>query len=149
MIKRPAQNAFFISVLSAFYAFLFIFTAEHEEFQSLVHSKDTLQAPYINAFTEFIMGGYMKYVGYLFLVIAAVILIITILRHKKYDEYQKNILTKCALAVGILTIIIVPLLLISILSDPNYSIEYIFLFIIIHWFGVLVTDLIYAVKFSR
>lgn len=149
MTKHPAANALFVSVLSAFYAFLFIFISDHMEFQSMVHLKRTLQIPFINAFTGFIMGGNMKYVGYAIIVIAAVILVITLLRRKKYDEYQKSIQARCALAVGILTIVMVPLLLLFILTDPNYSIEFIFLFIIIHWFCVLITDLIYVVKYSR
>ncbi|MDD2497121.1 MAG: hypothetical protein PHY90_03145 [Desulfitobacteriaceae bacterium] len=149
MTKHPAMNALFITALSAFYSFLFIFISDHMEFQSIVHPKGTLQIPVINAFTGFIMGGNMKYVGYAIIVLAAAILVITIFRGKKYDEYQQSIQAKCALAIGILTIFMVPLLLLFILTDPNYSIEFIFLFIIIHWFCVLITDLIYVVKYSR
>ncbi len=149
MTKRPVINALFISILSAFYAFLFIFISGHMEFRRMVHLKGTLKIPFINAFTGFIMGNNMKYIGYAIIVIAAVILVITLLRRKEYDEYQQSIQTQCALAVGILTIVMVPLLLLFILSDPNYSIEFIFLFIIIHWFCVLITDLIYVVKYSR
>ncbi|HZK27225.1 MAG TPA: hypothetical protein VFD00_06780 [Thermoclostridium sp.] len=104
MTKRPVVSALFISILSAFYAFLFIFISGHMEFRRMVHPEGTLKIPFINAFTGFIMGNNMKYIGYAIIVIAAIILVITLLRRKEYDEYQQSIQTKCALAVGILTI---------------------------------------------
>lgn len=149
MIKRPAVNAAFIVTLSAFYSMLFIFIAEHMEFQSLLRPKGTLQAPLLNMFTLFLMNGHLKYVGYVFLAVAAVIVVFSVLRRRQYDEYQGMILARCAFTVGILTVLFVPLLLLLHLSDPTYSLEFMFLFIIIHWTGVLITDLILVVKFLR
>ena len=149
MIKRPVINVLFISGLTAVYAFLFIFIAEHMEFQSLLRIKGDLQAPFINSFTVFLMNGSIKFIGYAFIAAAALIVLISIVRWKHYDEYQAGVLRRCVMAVGILTIISVPLLFVCILSDPSYSIEFIFLFIIAHWSVVLLTDLVYVILYAR
>lgn len=149
MLKRPQYNAIFIAILTAFYSFLFLFIADHAEFLGMVHPKTTLQWSFINRFTDFLVSGDLKYFGYAFILTAAAIVVVTLLRHKKYDEYQRGVLAKCTLAVGILTVLMVPVLLLCILSDPNYSLEFIFLFIIVHWSGVLITDLVYTVKYAR
>lgn len=78
---------------------------------------------------------------------AIIVLALTIFRKQAYDEYQINILSKFLMVSGLITILVLPLVLILILSDPNYAIETVLLFLTIQWLGVLVVDLIYLIKY--
>ena len=133
--------------LFAVYSFLFIFTSNHIEFLRLLSNSDTLQSDFWNGWSDFIKAGNMRYIGYAIIILTLVILLIMFIRPtKKYDEYQRSILSKSLVVAGVLSILIIPIIMIMILSDPNYAIETIFLFAVIQWFVVLVTDIIYVIK---
>lgn len=75
----------------------------------------------------------MKYVGYAIIGLTLIILIImTVKRTKEYDEYQRSILSKSLIIAGVLSILMVPVIMILLLSDPSYAIETIFLFGVVH-----------------
>ena len=46
ILKHPIVNAMFISLMSAVYSFLFIFTSNHIEFLRLLSNSDTLQSDF-------------------------------------------------------------------------------------------------------
>lgn len=147
ILKHPIVNAMFISLMSAVYSFLFIFTSNHIEFLRLLSNSDTLQSDFWNGWSDFIKAGNMRYIGYAIIILTLVILLIMFIKPtKKYDEYQRSILSKSLVVAGVLSILIIPIIMIMILSDPNYAIETIFLFAVIQWFVVLVTDIIYVIK---
>lgn len=147
ILKHPIVNAMFISLMSAVYSFLFIFTSNHIEFLRLLSNSDTLQSDFWNGWSDFIKVGNMRYIGYAIIILTLVILLIMLIKPtKKYDEYQISILSKSLVVAGVLSILIIPIIMIMILSDPNYAIETIFLFAVIQWFVVLVTDIIYVIK---
>ena len=147
ILKHPIVNAMFISLMSAVYSFLFIFSSNHTEFLRLLSNSDTLQSDFWNGWSDFIKVGNMRYIGYAIIILTLVILLIMLIKPtKKYDEYQISILSKSLVVAGVLSILIIPIIMIMILSDPNYAIETIFLFAVIQWFVVLVTDIIYVIK---
>lgn len=90
----------------------------------------------------------MKYVGYAIIGLTLIILIIMIVkRTKEYDEYQQSILSKSLIIAGVLSILMVPVVMGLLLSDPSYAIETIFLFGVVQWLSVLLTDMMYVLKY--
>lgn len=149
ILKHSIINAIFTSVMSAIYSFLFIFTSDHIEFLRLTSKTKTLQSDFWNGWSEFIKSGNMKYLGYIIIGLTLIILLLMVFkRMKKYDEYHVSILSRSLIVAGVLSIMMVPIIMILLLSDPNYTIETIFLFAAIQWCGVLITDLIYVIKYE-
>ena len=147
ILKQPVINAMFVGLTSAIYSFLFIFTSEHTEFLRLLSNSKTLQSDFWNEWSAFIRAGYMKYIGYIIISLTLIVILIMLLkRTKKYDEYQVSILSKSLIVAGVLSIIMLPIMIVMLLSDPNYTIETIFLFAVIQWCGALIADLIYVIK---
>ncbi len=148
-INNPKANAMFILCESILYSFIFIFTANHIEFQRMLHHSKSLNSSFWNAWMEFIANGNMLYIGYIIIFIGLIVFILTYYRRKKYDEYQVNILKKGVMISGIITILFLPLVLLLILSDPNYVIEFLYLYLAVHWCGVLLLNLVYLFKYCR
>ncbi|MCM3576342.1 hypothetical protein M3172_24555 [Mesobacillus subterraneus] len=147
ILRHPVINILFISFMSAIYSFIFIFTAGHMEFISILSHSRTLDSGFWNGWSEFLKTGNMKFIGYLIIGLSAVIIVfILVKRTKEYDEYQVSILAKSLFLAGFLSIMMIPFLLIMLLSDPNYSTETIFLFATIQWLGVLVSYLYFVVR---
>lgn len=148
LLKHSIVNATFIFSMSAIYSFLFIFTSNHIEFLRLFSKAETLQSDFWNSWSNFIKLGNMEYIGYAIILLTVIILLFMGFKPiKKYDEYQLSILSKSLIISGILSILAVPVIMILLLSDPSYAIETIFLFAVVQWFCVLVTDLIYVIKY--
>lgn len=148
LLKNSLVNAVFVGLMSACYSFLFIFTSNHIEFLQLLSKSKTLQSDFWNGWSDFIRAGNMKYIGYVIIILTLIIfLVILFKKTKKYDEYQFSILSGSLIVAGVLSIIMVPIIMILLLSDPNYTIETIFLFSSIQWCSVLITDLIYIIKY--
>jgi len=148
LLKHPVVNAVFIGLMSALYSFLFIFTSNHIEFQRLLSKSKTLQSEFWNWWSDFIRAGNMRYIGYAIIILTLIILLLILFkRTKKYDEYQLSMLTKSLIIAGVLSILMIPVIMILLLSDPSYAIETIFLFAVVQWFGVLLTDMIYVIKY--
>lgn len=147
LLKQPIINILFIGFLSGVYSLIFIFTAGHMEFVSILSQGETLNSAFWNGWSDFLKTGNMKYIGYLINGLTiAIILIILFKRRKKYDEYQVSILSKSLLVAGILSILMIPIIMVLLLSDSNYAVETIFLFASVQWVSFLVSYLIYVIK---
>lgn len=141
-------SAIFISLISAIYSFLFIFTSNHIEFLRLFSKTKTLQSEFWNRWSDFIRAGNMKYIGYAMIILTLITLLFIIFKGtQKYDEHQISILSKSLIVAGVLSILIMPVLIVLLLSDTSYTIETIFLFAVVQWFSVLMTNMIYAVRY--
>lgn len=133
--------------MSAIYSFLFIFTSNHMEFTGLLPKTETLQSPFWNAWSDFIKVGNMKYIGYVIIVISIIIFVVAFLKKpKRLGEYERSTLSKGLIIAGVLSILMLPVLMVLILSDPNYTIAVMFLFATIQWGSILVTYLIYIFR---
>lgn len=147
LLRHPVINILFISFMSAIYSFIFIFTAGHMEFISILSHSRKLDSAFWNGWSDFLRTGNMKFIGYLIIGLTLVILFfILVKRMKEYDEYQVSILGKSLFVAGFLSIIMIPFLMLMLLSDPNYSTETIFLFATVQWLGVLVSYLFFVVR---
>ncbi|MBP3951785.1 hypothetical protein [Bacillus suaedae] len=148
LLKQPIINIIFIGFMSGIYSLIFIFTAGHMEFVSILSNGETLNSAFWNGWSDFLRTGNMRFIGYLIIGLTiAIIIFILIKRSKKYDEYQVSILSKSLLVAGTLSILMIPFMMILLLSDSNYAVEIIFLFASIQWVSVLVSYLVYVIKF--
>ncbi|WP_407272439.1 hypothetical protein [Radiobacillus sp. PE A8.2] len=148
LLKQPIININFIGFMSAIYSFIFIFTSGHMEFISILSHGETLNSAFWNGWSNFLRTGNMRFIGYLIIGLTiAIIIFILIKRRKKYDEYQVSILSKSLLVAGTLSILMIPFMMILVLSDSNYAVEIIFLFASVQWVSVLVSYLVYVIKF--
>lgn len=148
ILRHPVINILFISFMSAIYSFIFIFTAGHMEFISILSHSRTLDPGFWNGWSNFLKTGNMKFIGYMIIGLSAVIIVFILLkRTKEYDEYQVSILAKSLFVAGFLSIMMIPFLMIMLLSAPNYSTETIVLFATIQWLGVLVSYLYFVIRF--
>ena len=146
-LKNPVVNAIFIGFMSAIYSFIFIFTSNHIEFMRLLSKGKTLQSDFWNGWSDFIRAGNMRYIGYAIIILTLIILLLMLFkRTKKYDEYQLSMLTKSLIIAGVLSILMIPIIMLLILSDPSYTIETILLFAVVQWLGVLVAEIVYVIR---
>ena len=147
ILRHPVINILFISFMSAIYSFIFIFTAGHMEFISILSHGKTLDSSFWNGWSDFLRTGNLKFIGYLIIGLTVVILVFILgKRMKEYDEYQVSILAKSLFVAGFLSIMMIPFLMIMLLSAPNYSTETILLFATTQWLGVLVSYLFFIVR---
>lgn len=149
VLKHPKVNALFITIISALYAFIFIFTSKHMEFDRIISHSNTLDSGFWNSWSYFAKNGNMKYIGYIIVILTATIILLTVFKRQKYDEYQVNIFAKGLIAAGVITVLMMPIALLLVLSDKNYVIEIMFLLLTVQWLGVLIVDLIYTVKYFK
>lgn len=148
-LRTSVTNALMIAIMSVFYAAVFIVTSNHLEFNRLLDHGITLQSDVWNAWSVFLKQGYLKYIGYLYILIAMTIVIFSITRKRDYDEYQSDILEKGLVISGFLMFLLFPIALLLILSDPNYSVECLLFLVVVHWFIVLFADFVYVIKWGR
>jgi len=148
LVKHSSFNLTFLVVMSFLYSFLFISTSNHLEFTRLLPKTTTLNSPFWNSWSNFIRAGNMKFVGYFIILLTIIILILAFnKRAEVFDEFQVSILSRSVLIAGIISIGLVPIVMIMILSDTNYTIATMFLFATIQWLGVLGTYFFYTLKY--
>ncbi len=144
-LRKPLVNATIISVISIFYALVFIVTSGHIEFERILSHADTLSNTFWNGWSDFLRQGNMKYIGYAYIVISFAIVIISFIRKKEYDEYQTSIFEKGIVVMGIAMVFLFPIALLLVLSDPVYCIETMMFLVVIHWSIVLIVDFVYVI----
>lgn len=149
ILRKPQTNAVIISVVSIFYALVFIIISGHLEFERILNHAETLNSPFWNGWSIFLKQGNMKYIGYAYIALALAIVIISIIRKRDYDEYQTGILEKGMIVMGTALMLLFPITLIMVLSDHSYSIETLMFLVVAHWSIVLIADLIYVIKWVR
>ena len=149
ILRKPQTNAVIISVVSIFYALVFIIISGHLEFERILNHAETLNSPFWNGWSIFLKQGNMKYIGYAYIALALSIVIISIIRKRDYDEYQTGILEKGMIVMGTALMLLFPITLIMVLSDHSYSIETLMFLVVAHWSIVLIADLIYVIKWVR
>lgn len=149
IIKNPYINAAVTSVISLAYAAVFILTSGHIEFERILNHSQTLNSPFWNNWSMFLLQGNLKYIGYIYIAVAITIIILSIIRKKNYDEYQVGILTTSFVAMGVILLLLFPATLLLVLSDPNYAVEMLMFLIVTHWSVFLIANLIYAIKWCK
>lgn len=148
IIRKPAVNAIAVTIISAFYIAVFIITSGHAEFERILDHAATINSGFWNMWSVFLRQGQLKYIGYLYILLTAAIVISTLIKRQDYDEYQCRMLETGLIASGIVMILLFPVATISILSDPNYCIETITFLAVAHWMTCLIVDLFYVIKLN-
>lgn len=149
MIRSPKINAAVILIITAFYSLVFILTSEHVEFEHILSHSSTINSAFWNKWSAFLVQGNMKYIGYVYIILTVVIIVLSFARKQNFDEYQTGILERGLITAGIAIACLFPLALLLILSDPSYSVETMILLVVVHWSVVLIADLVYILKWSR
>lgn len=149
MLKNPYINAAFTLAISLLYAAIFILTSGNPEFEGILNHSNTLSSTFWNNWSLFLRQGDLQYIGYIYIMLAVCITILSLLRKKDYDEYQAGILTTSFLSTGLILFFLFPIALLLLLSDPNYAVETILFLIVAHWSVFLMTNLIYVVKWWK
>lgn len=149
LIKNPYVNAAITATISFFYAVIFILTSGHLEFERLLGHEQTLNSVFWNSWSAFLQQGYLKYIGYIYVLIAICVVIISLIRRKNYDEYQTGILAISFIVNGFIMLLLFPIALLLTLSDPNYAVETIVFLVVVHWSAFLIPDLVYTIKWCR
>jgi len=91
MIKNPKMNAAVILIITVFYSWVFILISGHIEFERMLRHAAPLNLDFWNAWSIFLIQGNMKYIGYVYIVWAVVIVFFSFIRKRDYDEYQTGI----------------------------------------------------------
>ena len=112
------------------------------------HSQ-TLNSTFWNGWSTFLQQGHLKYIGYGYILVALCILVLSFIRGKNYDEYQVGILTTSFIATGIVLLLLFPIALLLVMSDPNYAVETLMFLVVIHWSVFLLVNLIYSIKWCK
>ena len=121
--QLPILHGLIITIVSGFYAVLFIFTANQMELNSML-ANSTLSSRFWNGWSDFIRNGHMQYVGYTIALLTLVsIITMLIKKHAQYDEFQISILVKLLVVAGVVSILLLPIVIVMLLSDRNYLIE--------------------------
>ncbi len=149
LLKNPYINAAVIAVLSVFYALVLIVTSGHLEFQRVLGHGKTLNSPFWNGWSAFVRQGNLKYVGYGFIAAAICIFLLSLVRKKRYDEYQAGIIATGLIVTGAALLLLFPTALLLIMSDPNYAVEALIFLVVVHWSVFLFVSLICSIKWCR
>ena len=149
ILRKPQANAVIISVISIFYALVFILTSGHLEFERILNHADTLNSAFWNEWSAFLKQGNMKYFGYAYISIALAVVILSFIRKRDYDEYQTGILGKGVMVMGTAMVCLFPIALLLVLSYPAYSVETLMFLVVAHWSIVLIAYLIYVIKWVK
>ncbi len=146
IMRKPFTNSIIITVVSAFYAFIFISASGHIELERILNHPATLNSTFWNLWNVFLRQGNLKHIGYFYIALTLAIVILSIIRKRDYDEYQTGILEKGLIISGIAMVALFPITILLILSDRGYAIEFVTFLVVAHWSILLIADLIYVIK---
>lgn len=145
-MRKPLVNLVLIAIISAFYAFVFVISSGHAEYEHILDHSMTLNNTFWNAWTVFLKQGKLKYIGYAFIVLTAAIIIISVIKRQHCGDCQTAIFEKGIIVSGIALTLLLPLTFLLILSDHGYAVEFITFLAVSHWSVLLFADLIYVIK---
>ncbi len=148
LLRKPILNVVVVFMISTFYGLVFHVTAMNPEFTGMLGydpamGKGTLTSPFWNGWSVFLREGHHRFIGYVFLVLAVMIAILSVIRRREYDEYQIGYLEKGLIVSGFCMLFLIPLWFLLILGDPCYIVEYAMLVVVVHWTVLLFADLVF------
>ena len=144
LLSSPRVNAFCISLFTAFYGLIFIFTSGHSEFSDILYYTRADYNDFWKRFSDFLASGQQSYFAYAVIAITILVAALLVLRKKPYDEYHVSLLVSCLAVAVVLTLIAIGIFYLMILSNPNGIVEKFTLFIMIHWITVVLADLCFV-----
>ncbi len=145
ILRNPMTNALGISVFTAFYASIFFVTAGQPWFiDGLSYRTAEASHPFWTGWCRFLAAGHHRYIAIALIIVAILVVIMHILRHKPYDEYQTSILVTSLMVSFMLTLAAIGGFFLLVLMDPNGIWEKYTLFIVAQWTTVTLSDLVYT-----
>lgn len=137
-LKNPMTNAFYLALITAIYAAIFIASSEFTQHYEILLSD--------SQWASFIAHGNLKYVGMCMIGVAILIDVLSAFRRKKYDEYQTSILEKVLIFNGIFASLLFPLSAIMLVFAPTYFLEVVLALIVVQWVIIIITEVFYFLK---
>ena len=89
ILRKPQVNAVIILGVSVFYAFIFILTSHHAEFERMLNHPSTLSSSFWNIWSVFLKQGNLKYIGFSYIALALAIVVLSFIR----KEGVKNLVS--------------------------------------------------------
>lgn len=150
LLKNRLLNSTAVTLISLFYGALFILISEHIEFISIM-PKSSANYAFWDEWREFLLSGNIKYIGIATILIGLIILaraIYTSIKYKRVelDEYEVSLLQKGLGVAGITAILLIPILLILVLSEPQYAVPFALFFAIITWSTFALASLFFVFR---
>jgi len=150
LLRNRLVNSVIVTVISLFYGLLFIFISGHIEFIDIL-PKSVANYAFWDKWRIFLFSGNIKYIGISTIFIGLIILAKAVYSFLKYrrlelDEYEVSLLKRGLGMAGITAILLIPILLILVLSEPQYSVPFIMFFVILTWSFFALTSLYFAFR---
>jgi len=153
LLKSPALNAVCVSLFSAFYSLIFIVTSHHKEFTDMLYYNNR-ERPNENElfwarWSGFLAVGKHQYIAYILIALTVTVVVLLLTNSKPYDEYHVDRLITCLVTALVVTMGGIAVFYFSVLSVPNGIVEQFTFFIVVHWTGVVLSDLAYVILCRR
>ncbi|MCL1913717.1 MAG: hypothetical protein FWG10_07560 [Eubacteriaceae bacterium] len=141
-LKSTTFNALCISLLSAFYASIFILYINSLKVGWIgSYEGDSL---FWTVWNNFLASGNHQPLAAFVAAMSVVVVALLLGRTKRHDEYHALILTYCLAVAAILTVIAIAVFYMVILCEPSWFIRKFTLFVLVHWITVVVSNLAYV-----
>lgn len=150
LLKNRLVNSMVVSIISLLYGALFMLISGHVEFISIL-PKGRANYDFWEGWCKFLLVGNIKYIGIVTILIGLIILartILTIIKYRrvKLDEYEVSLLQRGLSVAGITAILLIPILLILILSEPQYAVPFALFFVVVTWSAFALTSLYFVFR---
>ena len=151
ILKYRATNGICLSVVSAFYALVFILTSGNAEFIALLQydAGPDADGSFLGWWSGFLAAGHQVYIACALLALTALVIVLLALRRRPYDEYHMARLMHCLIVALVLTMLAIAIFFLLILSDTSCIVEKFMFFITAHWGTVVLADLVYVLLYRR
>lgn len=137
-LKYPMANAFYMAAITAVYATIFIVSSEFISNYNILLSNSW--------WALFISSKNMKFVGIAMIGIAVIIDMFSVMRRKKFDEYQILALEQIMIFNGVFMAILFPLSVFVLIFAPMCFAETVFALILLQWAIIVITETAYMFK---
>lgn len=130
LLKYPVINSLYFAVTTAIYAATFI-----------IATKYCTDLPFHS-------GDAFRYIGLAMIAATMLVTTVSMLRRKKYDEYQVNILGKILIINGLISTLLFPCSILFLTFVAGFYTEALFTTMLLQWLVILFQEIIYLVKTS-
>lgn len=144
-LKRPVINAVCLSLFTAFYALVFIMTANSAAWKiHLGSSCSETASPLFSVWHDFLRAGGHAFLAYGLIAVTAVVVFLLLRRRKPYDEYHISLLKNCLVISLLLCLAAIALFYLAVLSDTSGILEKFTLFVVLNWGTIVFADLAFV-----
>lgn len=140
LLKKPIYNIILISIFTAFYTALFLYTSgsSYHHFMEVGTSANSAMA----LWNAFLLAGNQRYIAYTLLALTVLVVVLLLFR-RPFDEYHRTLLANCLIVAMILILLCIAVFFLLVLFDPTAVVEKFMLFATLQWATIVVSNLFY------